>query len=98
MPLHDYKHPLLDEEQIAECKEAFVLFDKDGDGTIVKEELAIVMASLGHEASDRDLDNMIAEVDEDGNGEIDFAEFLQMMAKNVKVRRPPSPSPPPPRR
>ena len=37
----------LSEEQIAEFKEAFKLFDKDGDGTITIEELGTVMKSLG---------------------------------------------------
>ena len=37
----------LTEEQIAEFKEAFSLFDKDGDGTITTKELGTVMRSLG---------------------------------------------------
>jgi len=36
----------LTEEQIAEFKEAFSLFDKDGDGTITTKELGTVMRSL----------------------------------------------------
>ena len=38
----------LTEEQIAEFKEAFDLFDKDGDGTISTGELGTVMDSLAH--------------------------------------------------
>jgi Ca2+-binding EF-hand superfamily protein len=37
----------LTDEQIAEFKDAFSLFDKDGDGSITLEELATVMRSLG---------------------------------------------------
>jgi hypothetical protein len=37
----------LTEEQIAEFKEAFTLFDKDGDGNITTKELGTVMRSLG---------------------------------------------------
>ena len=37
----------LTEEQIADCKEAFSLFDKDGDGSISCDELRTVMTSLG---------------------------------------------------
>ena len=37
----------LTEEQISEFKEAFALFDKDGDGTITTKELGTVMRSLG---------------------------------------------------
>ena len=36
----------LTEEQIAEFKEAFSLFDKDGDGTITTKELGTVNISL----------------------------------------------------
>ena len=32
----------------------------------------------------QELENMIKEVDIDGNGEIDFDEFLAMMAKKLK--------------
>jgi calmodulin len=37
----------LSEEQVAEFREAFSLFDKDGDGTISTKELGTVMRSLG---------------------------------------------------
>merc|ERR1712241_1353963 len=74
----------LTDEQIAEFKEAFVLFDKDGDGTITTKELATVMRSLGQHPTESELQDMINEVDEDGNGTIEFNEFLVMMAKKVK--------------
>ena len=38
---------LLTEEQIYEFKEAFALFDKDGDGDITTQELGVVMRQLG---------------------------------------------------
>ena len=41
----------LTEEQIAEFKEAFSLFDEDGDGTITTKELGTVMRSLGTEVA-----------------------------------------------
>lgn len=62
--------------QIAEFKEAFSLFDKDGDGTITTKELGTVMRSLGQNPSEAELQDMINEVDADGNGTIDFPEFL----------------------
>lgn len=62
----------LTEEQIAEYKEAFSLFDKDGDGTITSKELGTVMRSIGHNPSPEDLKNMMSEVDADGNGNMDF--------------------------
>eukprot|EP00923_Selenidium_pygospionis_P035350 GHVN01061684.1.p1 GENE.GHVN01061684.1~~GHVN01061684.1.p1 ORF type:complete len:152 (-),score=37.37 GHVN01061684.1:188-643(-) len=72
------------EEQIAEFKEAFGLFDKDGDGTITTKELGTVMRSLGQNPTEAELLDMIHEVDHDGNGTIDFPEFLQLMARKMK--------------
>nr|XP_022332304.1 neo-calmodulin-like [Crassostrea virginica] len=65
-------------------KETFNLFDKDGDGTISTSELAMVMRSLGQNPSDMELEMMLRGVDEDGNGSIDFEEFVLMMAKKLE--------------
>lgn len=51
---------------IAEFREAFRLFDKDGDGTITKEELGRVMRSLGQFARAEELRTMLQEIDIDG--------------------------------
>ena len=52
--------------RIAEFKEAFSLFDKDGDGTITTKELGTVMRSLGQNPTEAELQDMINEVDADG--------------------------------
>ncbi|KAM8937810.1 LOW QUALITY PROTEIN: calmodulin-A-like [Lycaon pictus] len=72
------------EEQTAEFKEAFSLFDKDGDGTITTKELGTVMRFLGENPTEAELQDMINGVDADGNGTIDFPEFLTMMARKMK--------------
>ncbi|KAK6617931.1 hypothetical protein RUM43_014160 [Polyplax serrata] len=74
----------LTEEQVAEFKEAFMLFDKDEDGQITMAELGVVMRSLGQRPTETELRDMVNEVDQDGNGTIEFNEFLQMMAKKMK--------------
>ncbi|KAM0786841.1 hypothetical protein ACM66B_002268 [Microbotryomycetes sp. NB124-2] len=74
----------LSETQISEFREAFSLFDKDGDGTITTRELGTVMRSLGQNPTEAELADMINEVDADGNGQIDFPEFLTMMARKMK--------------
>lgn len=50
----------------SEFKEAFSLFDKDGDGTITTSELGTVMRSLGQNPTEAELQDMINEVDADG--------------------------------
>ena len=50
---------------------------------IVLQELATVMRSLGQNPTEAELQDMINEVDEDGNGTIEFDEFLVMMSKKV---------------
>merc|ERR1712156_1335923 len=82
-PLTSAMADQLTEEQIAEFKEAFSLFDKDGDGTITTKELGTVMRSLGQNPTEAELQDMINEVDADGNGTIDFPEFLTMMARKM---------------
>ncbi|ODV89357.1 hypothetical protein CANCADRAFT_3985 [Tortispora caseinolytica NRRL Y-17796] len=74
----------LTQEQIKDFKEAFALFDKDGDGHITTAELGVVMRSLGQTPTEADLQDMINEVDQDHNGTIDFPEFLTMMARKMK--------------
>merc|ERR1719515_505266 len=75
---------LLTEQQIEQLKVAFSLFDKDGDGVVTTKELGTLMRSLGQNPADRDLEAMINEVDIDGNGTIDFPEFLSLMAQEVQ--------------
>ncbi|XP_051011916.1 calmodulin-alpha-like [Acomys russatus] len=71
-------------EQIAEFREAFSLFDKDGHGTITTKELGTLMKSLGQNPTEAELQDIINDVDADGNGTIDFSEFLTGMARKMK--------------
>ncbi|KAL5712486.1 translation elongation factor EF1B gamma [Ranunculus cassubicifolius] len=75
---------VLSQEQITEFQEAFHLFDKDGDGCITIDELATVIRSLDQNPTEEELLDMITEVDVDGNGTIEFGEFLNLMAKKMK--------------
>jgi len=82
-PAESYQVEKLTDEQIAEFREAFQLFDKDGNGYISTKELGMVMRSLGQNPTEAELMDMINEVDIDGGGTVDFAEFLNMMAKKM---------------
>ena len=69
---------------MAEYKEVFSLFDKDGDGSITTDELGVVLKSLGQNPTEAELLDLISEVDADGSGTIDFDEFLVMMSRNAR--------------
>lgn len=56
----------LTDDQIAELKEAFSVFDKNGDGQISSNELESVMRSLGQNPTEAELLEMINEIDSDG--------------------------------
>lgn len=75
----------LTEEQIAEFKEAFSLFDKDGDGTITTKELGTVMRSLGQNPTEAELQDMINEVDADGEWLPLFSFFVLSRFKMVSI-------------
>ena len=64
--LSKLSYPLLVSTLSSEFKEAFSLFDKDGDGTITTKELGTVMRSLGQNPTEAELQDMINEVDADG--------------------------------
>merc|ERR1739842_88118 len=69
----------LSEEQVDEIREAFSLFDADASGMIDVRELKAAMRALGFEVKNEELKKMVSDIDGDGNGTIEFAEFLQMM-------------------
>jgi Ca2+-binding EF-hand superfamily protein len=72
----------LTEEQLADYKLVFSHFDRNNDGSITLEELKLAIDNLGYtDMTDRDTRKMMQEMDIDGNGEVDFAEFLALMAK-----------------
>ena len=75
----------LTDQQIIEFREAFQAFDKDGNGSISTKELGTVMRSLGQNLSEAEIKQMIEIVDEDKSGTIDFKEFLNLMARNMKI-------------
>ena len=72
------------ENRLKEYRDAFEMFDKDKDGTITAKELDNVMKSLNQDPSEHEIHDMIAEVDIDGNGQIDFEEFVSLMNRRSK--------------
>ena len=62
-----------------ELMEAFRVFDRDCNGFISAAELRHVMANLGEKLSEEEIDEMIKEADLDGDGAINYEEFVRMM-------------------
>ena len=56
---------------------------QDGSGAISSKELLHVMRAMGQNPTEDELNNMVMEVDLDGNGTIEFPEFLEMMKRCV---------------
>ena len=59
---------------------AFKMFDKDGSGLISPSEIKEVLG-FGQTLSEEAVNDIIKQVDENGDGEISFEEFAQMMKK-----------------
>mmetsp|Transcript_24260 Transcript_24260/g.52329 ORF Transcript_24260/g.52329 Transcript_24260/m.52329 type:complete len:161 (-) Transcript_24260:311-793(-) len=77
------RRPGLTDDEIEELRQAFDLFDTDGSGTIDPKELRAAMQSLGFEAKNQTIYQMIKDIDKDGTGEIDFDEFLDLMTSRL---------------
>ena len=74
------KERLLSDEKLMA---AFKLFDKDGGGTIQADELKSVLG-VGKKFDEQIWKDIIADVDGDGDGNIDYDEFKTMMQKLIK--------------
>jgi len=64
------------EEQLIET---FKVFDRDGNGLLSGTELKYVMAVVGESLTDQEVDELIKQADVDGDGFINYQEFVKMM-------------------
>ena len=69
----------LTEDEIQGCYRAFQAFDSDNSGSIDHFELKAVLMSMGQTPSDEEIMDLMAQVDEDNSGAINFSEFLAMV-------------------
>jgi calmodulin len=76
---------ILTTEELSEYRDMFNLVDKDGGGSISKEELSDLMNLLGIKKTPEELDADMAEIDADGSGDVDFDEFVAVMSKSVNT-------------
>lgn len=69
----------LSEEQKTDIKEAFDLFDTEGNGFIETKELKVAIRALGFEPKKEEIKKMVAEIDKEGTGKVSYDDFLQLM-------------------
>lgn len=70
----------LSKEEVEEYRAIFSLVDKDGNGHIEASELEELLLQTGQDVTREQAEAMIAEMDVDQNGTIEFDEFLRMIS------------------
>ena len=66
-----------------EIREAFRVFDKEGNGFISTAELAAVMTNIGEVLSQEETEELVAEADIDGDGNVNYEEFVAMIFREA---------------
>ena len=76
----------IDESQMDKYKSVFNTYDADSSGFIEVAELGKVFGVLGIQTSDQELEQLITDVDADGNGTLDFDEFIDAIRDGLSTR------------
>ncbi|XP_025963900.1 calcium-binding protein 7 isoform X1 [Dromaius novaehollandiae] len=80
------QHPVeIPEDELEEIREAFKVFDRDGNGFISKQELGTAMRSLGYMPNEVELEVIIQRLDMDGDGQVDFEEFVTLLGPKLST-------------
>merc|ERR1712106_242107 len=67
------------EEMKKELKDAFKLYDREGQGFITNDTLEEIIRELLAPLTEEEVEGILEELDEDGSGSMDFDEFCEMM-------------------
>lgn len=74
----------MSEKQVAKLKKLFMKLDKDASGALSMDELRKGLRKVAKgSVTDEELERMIAEADQDGDGQIDYEEFMAVMESRV---------------
>ncbi|KAI7815742.1 hypothetical protein BC939DRAFT_471928 [Gamsiella multidivaricata] len=74
-------------DELAQFKELFTSYDKNNDGRVDRTELYELTKSLGEAVTNEELDFVIKNFDTDGDGALDYDEFVELMATLRAVGR-----------
>uniref|UniRef100_A0A8C4NH44 Calneuron 2 n=1 Tax=Eptatretus burgeri TaxID=7764 RepID=A0A8C4NH44_EPTBU len=75
----------ISEDEIKEIRDAFRVFDRDGNGFISKQELGMAMRSLGYMPSEVELAIIMQRLDMDGDGQVNFEEFMTLLGPKLSM-------------
>ena len=70
-----------DIDQTVEIREAFKIFDRDGNGYIDAKELKDVVTRMGECLTAEEADEFLREADTNEDGKLDYNEFLTMLMR-----------------
>lgn len=85
--LHMMAMKLKESDTEEEIREAFRVFDKDGNGFIDSSELRHVMTNLGEKLTDEEVEEMIKEADTNGDGQVDYDGKGALSNRYIKLVR-----------
>lgn len=68
--------------EVDELREVFACFDRDSSGAVTTAELAHMLKSINKNYTEEQLKNIIRKFDVNGDGQIDFDEFLTIMKRH----------------
>lgn len=74
----------INQDEVTQLREVFEHMDKDGTGMINAQELSEYLISKQSGLTDKEVQSMINEIDYQGNGKINYSEFL---AATIDVKR-----------
>ena len=79
----DYVTLTLPREEVVEIRRAFEVFDEDHSGIMDPKELITAFTNLGFSGQNKFVYQIMAELDEDQSGGIDFPEFLRLATAKI---------------
>lgn len=66
-------------------RNAFKVFDKNGDGAVELSDLKHVLTAIGEKLTMEEVQNVLEEADEDGDGKLSVDDFLKVLQATVKA-------------